>query len=314
MATYSWWLKPKATSDAVLRTQLTTFRDILVTCGLVQTSDTGQIDLATVTRPGGVGEIGIFIFRFNDALQSTAPVFLRVRCYQFSATGCWGFTILVGTGTDGAGVLANSSGQIDHYAWGSNNGNATIPTHRFSGDGSRLQIFTLTPYYTAQNSCYLSIERTKSLVGADTGEGLIVYFKDGPTSYSTSLDGDSIGSFNNAANFVWKRAANPPTTTMRGCLMPATGLIGVAGTNEVYTYPLRGFNQIEYAPSMCVLGYFDRHLKSQVPIKITLYDGLQHTFFPCGYSGENTPYNETLGFAAADNTTADGTALLIRWE
>jgi hypothetical protein len=46
--------------------------------GLVQTSDTGQINWATVTRPAIGALAGYEMWRFNDALQATKPVFIRL--------------------------------------------------------------------------------------------------------------------------------------------------------------------------------------------------------------------------------------------
>jgi hypothetical protein len=46
--------------------------------GLVQTSDTGQINWVTVARPALNTIAGYEIWRFNDALQATKPVFIRI--------------------------------------------------------------------------------------------------------------------------------------------------------------------------------------------------------------------------------------------
>jgi hypothetical protein len=51
----------------------------LAAIGLVKTSDTGQIDWTTVLKPTSSGQIrGFEIWRFNDALQATKPVFIRL--------------------------------------------------------------------------------------------------------------------------------------------------------------------------------------------------------------------------------------------
>src|SRR4051812_38221933 len=46
--------------------------------GLVQTSDTGQINWTTVTRPGINVLAGYEMWRFADSLQATKPVFIRL--------------------------------------------------------------------------------------------------------------------------------------------------------------------------------------------------------------------------------------------
>ena len=74
--------------------------------GLVQTSDTGQIDTATVTRPITAITAGYETFRFNDSLQGIAPMFMKLEFGSGDNTpvtpAMW---VTVGTGTDGAGTV-----------------------------------------------------------------------------------------------------------------------------------------------------------------------------------------------------------------
>ena len=56
------------------------------TAGLVKESTvTGQINWATVNAPGAINTVaGYEVYRFNDALQATAPVFIKIE-YGFAA-------------------------------------------------------------------------------------------------------------------------------------------------------------------------------------------------------------------------------------
>lgn len=56
------------------------------TAGLVKESTvTGQINWATVNAPGTINTVaGYEVYRFNDALQATAPVFIKIE-YGFAA-------------------------------------------------------------------------------------------------------------------------------------------------------------------------------------------------------------------------------------
>ena len=65
------------TSDAGFRAWGAEFHAQLLACGLTQTADTGQINWTTVTRPGAGVMAGYEVWRFNDTLQSTVPVFLK---------------------------------------------------------------------------------------------------------------------------------------------------------------------------------------------------------------------------------------------
>lgn len=74
--------------------------------GWVRTTDTGQIDPNTVPVPTAATTLGYAMYRFNDEMQATAPVFIRV---EFGARGTTGtgpsLKISIGRSTNGAGVL-----------------------------------------------------------------------------------------------------------------------------------------------------------------------------------------------------------------
>lgn len=66
-------------SDATYQAWVTEFHNLLISAGLVQTSDTGQIaDLSVITRPSVGVLTGFRIYSLNDSLQSTAPILIKV--------------------------------------------------------------------------------------------------------------------------------------------------------------------------------------------------------------------------------------------
>jgi len=80
MATDTRNLPAFSNTDAEFRTWGSGIAAALQACGLVKTSDTGQIDWATVTRPGASHTAaGYEIYRFNDSLQATKPVLIKVE-------------------------------------------------------------------------------------------------------------------------------------------------------------------------------------------------------------------------------------------
>ena len=106
--------------DAVFREWGEEFSTALSTIGLVKTSDTGQIDWATVLRPAVNTEAGYEIWRFNDAAQSTLPIFIRFGFGTGSVATSPKITFRIGTATNGAGVInANDEGtdrNLNSYA------------------------------------------------------------------------------------------------------------------------------------------------------------------------------------------------------
>lgn len=92
--------------------------DSLIYVGLVQTADTGQLDIdAIASLPGNAtyrsGAIGYFVFRMNDTHQSATPIFIRFDIYRIQANGpsqsTIGIMVTVGSATDGAGNMVGDT-------------------------------------------------------------------------------------------------------------------------------------------------------------------------------------------------------------
>lgn len=92
-------------SDAAFQEWVQEMTLKLAECGLVQTADTGQINPGSATRPAINTSAGYQIWRFNDALQATAPVFLRIEYRTGSVVTNPAMFLGVGTSTNGAGTL-----------------------------------------------------------------------------------------------------------------------------------------------------------------------------------------------------------------
>lgn len=154
-----------SSTDALFRVWGLRISQALATCGMVQTADTGQINWTTITRTiSSTGESvqGYEMWRFNDSLQATKPVFMKIE-YGIAINGYGGTNnmphqpvlfVTVGTVTNGAGTLTGTtvsprtrlSGNSGAANAGSGN---TISTNHtpsssspcyFSGDGSSLQM------------------------------------------------------------------------------------------------------------------------------------------------------------------------------
>jgi hypothetical protein len=113
MTTSSWAAIIAHGTDADFRAWGADYKTHLAAIGCVQTADTGQINWATATRPTTPVNTaaGYEIWRFNDALQATAPIFFKLEygtggstnaAVGSQAPGMW---LTVGTGSDGAGNI-----------------------------------------------------------------------------------------------------------------------------------------------------------------------------------------------------------------
>lgn len=146
--------------------------------GWTQTADTGQINLATTTRPLAAGTlVGYEVWRMNDALQATKPVFARVEYRSGGGTQHqFLLAILLGTGSDGAGNITGSL-RAAIYAGGGNN--SITDMQCFGSAASNRITLAMGLSGSTSTTLALALERTKDSTGADTGDGLIMFRRDG---------------------------------------------------------------------------------------------------------------------------------------
>lgn len=93
-------------SDAAFRAWVAEVITMLTAAGVVQTSDTGQINTATVTRTGTNTNAGYAIFRMDDTQQGSAPIFFRLDFGTGSNASAPRIQVTVGTGTNGSGTIS----------------------------------------------------------------------------------------------------------------------------------------------------------------------------------------------------------------
>lgn len=95
-------------NDAGFRAWASELSNALESVGLVRTSDTGQADLSTATKPAGVNAFVNQVFRFNDSQQSSKPIYIKVFFGNGTNLQTPVVKFAVGTSTDGAGNLSNT--------------------------------------------------------------------------------------------------------------------------------------------------------------------------------------------------------------
>lgn len=179
--------------NARVRASLAALRDNWVAAGLVQTSDTGQIDPDTFEWPGGTdwgSRVGYFMFRFSDALQATHPVFLRLDLLLVTGEDRGLVVELrVYRGTDGAGVgsgllYGSRIGMPPTTAAAGNPSYAATEGVVSAGDGWFAWFLhvvgqrSTSPGSSSSNTgpggVALIVERSRDANGNLTGDGLMV--------------------------------------------------------------------------------------------------------------------------------------------
>lgn len=282
------------TGDARFRAWGSAISAALAAMGLVKTADTGQIDWASVARPAGSNAVaGFEIWRFNDGLQATLPVFIKLE-YGTGATntGC-SWWVTVGMATDGAGALTGAITTRQQTSMGTAITEGQIGLTYISGANSRIVAagFLGAASSSTLTAMIFGVERTKDNSGADTAEGILTF-----TGYTGSG-----GTWRQQVLFP--AGAGGQEVTL-GIIMPVTGT-GASGT-QVAVYPQFFTKGVFLNPGMNLFGYVNPNLSALTPTAMTVY-GQAHTFLPLG-----TQCFQSL--ARTGPAGASGAAPLIRWE
>lgn len=163
-------------NDADFRQWGSTISAHLLAAGLVQTSDSAQINWATVLKsPSGNGVAGYEMWRFNDALQATAPIFIKIEYGNSDSTSIPGIYITVGTGTNGAGTLTGTISNRRQVNSGSSpTAGSWVSKVCYAGG-----FFGCTMYRGLQGASQVPlmafmVQRTMDDSGAWTGDGCVV--------------------------------------------------------------------------------------------------------------------------------------------
>ena len=151
----------------------------LVSTGLVKTSDTGQIDWTSVSKPGAANTIaGYEIYRFADALQATKPIFVKIEYVTGNTATAPGLYVSAGTGTNGAGTLTGNifsqCGAVSQSVT-SGNGESYVSGSQSGTDGGRLAIASNVNSGSNLYGFVFMIERTRDANGVATNDGFACF-------------------------------------------------------------------------------------------------------------------------------------------
>ena len=220
MTTRVWVPQPvgfhAAATSSSIATWIEDLRQALLDVGLVQTADTGQFNAGTFawTAPGDLdgrsSEVTYMMFRFDDTLQSTAPIFIRIgilaACGSATAGYQLGSSVEVGSATNGAGAItAGSSGAKTFFLGYPNYGpSSTTPdayqsyaafsaARGFCGvvfNAGGRNVYS-TSYWAIYSPLKFCVERIPDISGTPTAEGYSLWANSQGRNGSWSRYGDS---------------------------------------------------------------------------------------------------------------------------
>jgi len=191
MTTQSWSFAADHQSDAGFRLWGADFAAKLAAVGMVQTADTGQINWASVTRPGTNTDGGYEIWRFADTMQATAPIFLRINYGTGSVATRPRIQIIVGTSSNGSGTIGGTA-LTATLTTSAGTGTATgssFTSYMAAGEGYFWFAWLAGGATTGLASAFCAVLRTTDSAGAPTARGALILYPAGATSVTSSNGG-----------------------------------------------------------------------------------------------------------------------------
>ncbi len=273
MTTYATAIDVSAfTTDAKFRAWVAAVHNAMAGAGFVQTADTGQINPATVLKPTAVSTVaGYEIWRFDDALQSTAPVFMKLWYSSSSVTSGNGMALYVhvGTGSDGAGYLtgliSNLSPGIFTSSTAVSNTSASVMACHTAGYGMILPGALVN---ATNNAGLCVIARTCNTSGTLTGEGVAIYRQGTANSLLMTASGISF-----------------TTGTVFGAVAPRSAVVSTTASMASGDAVPMGKNYAPLGkpvPVNSVLSYYGPDVATLSTFSTPVWGATAHTFLALG--------------------------------
>lgn len=266
---------------------------LFTTLGVTQTTDTGQINPATVAAPVAANaSAGYVIGRFNDTLQATSPIFFKLEFGSGSAATDPQMYLTVGSASNGSGTITNGGGgavttRVAALSGGAPLSTVTNYTSRYvylatSGIGYLGVVFKIGGIGSA-NTAFgaFSIKRTNDASGNATSNGVAVM----TTGFSAANPGSvTTAGYLQCISFT-SGSVIPTIPSNNWCACTASGILGLTTTIEGTT----GFVTPTYTvdPVLRFSAYDGVALLGDFPINTTdayaMVGSTSITFISCGF-------------------------------
>jgi hypothetical protein len=295
-------LPQRTSTDAECRAFVQALHDAFLAMGLVQTADTGQINPATVSKPGGLDTVaGYEIWRFADAHQGSAPIFFKIEYGTGSGVDRPAVWLQVSSGSNGTGSLTGAPSQRRQ---GRTTGAvAANHLHFFSGELDRFTIAWAfynpsSPPGVVSSVFFISVEREVNSLGARIAGGAYISWYDSNQGHFQEYWTGLTGGAGLEEDF--------------GILAPRVGN-GADGAN-VSVYPQYHVHNTFKPAGLNQMGYLVPAMPVNVPLVIPVY-GANHEYYPLGlgFGGTNTITSLAKGGPTPGGSNT-GVSLLCRYD
>jgi len=139
---------------------------------LTRVTQTGEINWATVTAPASGNTFqGFEVYRLNDSLHPTAPVFIKFEYGSSASASVHAIRITIGKGADGSGNITNVLQSAINATVSGGVAAAASNCYISNGDSSGI-VISLQPDAPSHGG-FFCLERSRNSVGQPTGDGLM---------------------------------------------------------------------------------------------------------------------------------------------
>lgn len=321
-----------SSTDALFRAWGSGLSAAFQAAGLVQTTDTGQVNWSTVTRLTTIlteAINGYEIYRFNDSLQATKPVFIKVEYGTVNGNPSISSPVIavtLGTATNGAGALSGVivsartkfvTNVIVSGVTGTTPSSSS-PCYT-SGDGSSVVMAlgvtsAAQPLYNGTNNvvsglpAFLVIERSRDASGVITGDGAILATCRWPTN-----SGQASGTYVLTPTFQmisFTGSGVGVQDVFWPILMPGTAFNSGSVSGNLYTWPLPVATPKAQGQSLAVLGIYKTDVALGSTLSLTV-SGSTHTYLSLASIAGAANNDAARGYVNPNLTTG---AILMRYE
>jgi hypothetical protein len=181
MTTRTWTSSAFVSNNSNFRTVFSDLATYLAEAGLVKETVFGEIDFTTVSYPAAYNTFaGFQIWRFNDSLQATAPIFIKFEYGLGDDVGSPELRLTVGTGYSGSTItgVASTVATRNVTAGGQPSVNGdSYPSYLCVNEGFFGLLWKAWPNNTDANYTrkFFAICRTCDSTGAPTAIGAAFY-------------------------------------------------------------------------------------------------------------------------------------------
>jgi hypothetical protein len=244
-----------------IRAWVQAMHDALAAIGMVQTSDTGQVNISTMLNASATNTaVGYEVWRFDDAAQATCPIVFKLEYGRGAGVGYAQMWLTVGSGSDGAGNITGVRFARAAVGPGGNTGTASTTGYASSGDGSMC---ALVPWPAVLgNAPMFIIERARNADGTPRAEDFLVAAQGTSNSTCDIYAYDCAGGNYTRQGAVAVVPGNVSGTNMGSGTSLAAGTLGPAYTLLNYppaVVPWQALAVVAYPPGDRPSGEFTLH-------------------------------------------------------